>query len=215
MFTKTCVAPLDRSRIIAQTGVGGLDASGGLLRIFRNVIHNEGLRGLWKGNVANCARVFPSRGILFACNDVYKDVVRTALGTQALPAWASFASGAMAGTTSNALLYPLDFARTQMAASIGKAGKFNSVSGTLMTVIRERGFRALYHGMSVTLLGTIVYEGCKFGLYDVVRSYRDVVVPPEPSVAVSGRWSFFFASVWYSSHGYGCLAFCCSILYLG
>ncbi len=49
-FTKTSVAPLDRVRTIAQTGVAQ-SSSGGIVPIFRSVVQQDGIRGLWKGNV--------------------------------------------------------------------------------------------------------------------------------------------------------------------
>ena len=54
----------------------------------------------------------------------------------------------------------------------------------LRQVVKQRGFLGLYHGIPVTMIGTVVYEGCKFGIYDLVRSYRSAVLPAEPSMAV-------------------------------
>ena len=136
VFTKTCVAPLDRARTIAQTGVSK-SSSQGLFSILRTIVEQDSLRGLWKGNVANCSRVFPSRGILFACNDLYKSAMRRVAGIGpegALPSWASFAAGSAAGMTANAVTYPLDFTRTQMAASMGQSSQFKTVSGTMIEV---------------------------------------------------------------------------------
>jgi hypothetical protein len=131
-LTKTGVAPLDRLRIIAQTGLNK-----GPLADFRRIVQQEGVRGLWKGNLANSMRIFPSRGILFACNDLYKVALKWVLfaggsgwsssgssssaprkvsgnGGSDLPVWASFLAGSLAGLTSNGITYPLDHARTQV-----------------------------------------------------------------------------------------------------
>ncbi len=55
-FTKTSVAPLDRVRTIAQTGVAQ-SSSRGIAPIFRSVVQQDGFRGLWKGNVRLRVRV--------------------------------------------------------------------------------------------------------------------------------------------------------------
>jgi solute carrier family 25 phosphate transporter 23/24/25/41 len=60
---KTCTAPLDRIKILAQAGKG-ID----IRAIGREILQKEGVRGLWAGNVVNCIRIFPNKGILFASN---------------------------------------------------------------------------------------------------------------------------------------------------
>lgn len=53
LAAKTSVAPLDRGRIIAQTGVGGSASSSGVISIFRHVLRSEGPLGLWCVSTCN------------------------------------------------------------------------------------------------------------------------------------------------------------------
>ena len=105
MIAKTFTAPLERVKMMSQTGEGGH----GVINIYRNVVRTEGVRGLWAGNGANLLRIFPSKGIVFSSNDVYKtalcklcniEVKREGENVKA-PGNISFCAGGMAGMTAS------------------------------------------------------------------------------------------------------------------
>ena len=68
---KTVTSPLERIRLLAQTG-----NSRGISSTAISILESEGWRGFWRGNGTNCFRIFPAKGILFATNDFYKDLLR-------------------------------------------------------------------------------------------------------------------------------------------
>eukprot|EP00965_Chrysotila_dentata_P198036 6178557-Pleurochrysis_carterae.AAC.2 len=51
-------------------------ASKSPLAAMRSVLQNEGWRGLWRGNTLNCIRIFPNKGVLLSCSDLYRDNLR-------------------------------------------------------------------------------------------------------------------------------------------
>ena len=182
-MAKTCVAPLERVRILAQTGAAG---SSGMGATWRRVVEREGVRGLWRGNAINCARVFPSKAVLFATNDMWKSVLGALVvgrsssggggggdgsGRRPRVSWeqrvgVSFAAGSLAGLTSVMVTYPLDFLRTQMAGRVDASGHAWRI---LRDTVRADGVRALYRGSSLTLAGAVPYEGIKFCTFDLAQ----------------------------------------------
>lgn len=64
---KTICSPLERAKLLSQTG-----AARGLSNILQTIIREEGVRAFWRGNAVNCLRVFPNKGILLGCNDMFK-----------------------------------------------------------------------------------------------------------------------------------------------
>ena len=73
------------------------------------------------GNLANVIRYFPTQALNFACKDFYKKYLnpynpKTQPGMFFL---GNMASGGAAGATSLCFVYPLDFARTRLAADVG------------------------------------------------------------------------------------------------
>jgi len=87
------------------------------------------------------------------------------------------ASGGAAGATSLCFVYPLDFARTRLAADIGgKGGKgvvggreFNGLADCLAKVFKSDGLVGLYRGFGVSVQGIIIYRAAYFGTYDTAK----------------------------------------------
>ena len=75
-FTKTCVAPLERVKLLYQVqgmfGTARYESLGGSLR---TIYLEDGVRGFYKGNGANIARILPAYSLKFMFNDTYKAMV--------------------------------------------------------------------------------------------------------------------------------------------
>lgn len=169
IVAKTAMAPLERVKLLHQAGLRETSVWETLLR----VKHVEGLKGLWKGNLSSCYRVFPNKGIMFTMNDCLNSSNSLFRG---LPSWSiPMLSGAVAGAAADALTYPLDLSRTRQSCTIGTT-RYDSFSHTITLTVREEGFRALYRGFGVTLVSCLPYEGIRFGCYDLyVRSLSKMI----------------------------------------
>lgn len=64
--------------MISQTGEhsAGKNTTS-VLGLYRNIVQNEGVVGLWAGNGANLLRIFPAKGIVFSSNDFYKSSLKS------------------------------------------------------------------------------------------------------------------------------------------
>src|SRR5690606_6207118 len=114
---------------------------------------NEGMLGLWRGNIINVMRIIPARGVLFASNDLYKELMKDRFPTtddpENTPFWMLFSSGGLAGITAILATYPLDVARTRLTGRIVEnthAWKPHTTSVTvcLARMFREEGLRSWY-----------------------------------------------------------------------
>lgn len=190
MIAKTATNPLDRIRMLSQTGEHGVTSSStGELRakpttwqLYKSIIQREGVIGLWAGNGANLLRVFPSKSIVFSTNDLYSRQLGAIFyygsdekyqnSGRTLPWSLSFLAGGMAGMTASALTYPLDLARGRIAGKVaGIEGKkaYRGIIQTVIVTAREEGPMAIYKGISPTLLGSMPYEGIKFGTVAILE----------------------------------------------
>lgn len=169
--------------MLSQTGEHGIAGSTNKritpLQLYKSILQNEGILGLWAGNGANLLRVFPAKSIVFSSNDFYRGVAHNLYfgsddnnttqqqqRVQQLPWVLSFLSGGLAGMTASAATYPLDLARGRITGKLaGPGGKkhYKGIVNTVLTTAREEGVRALYKGITPTLLGAMPYEGIKFG----------------------------------------------------
>jgi Mitochondrial carrier protein len=130
MVAKSFVAPFERIKILYQISSARFQISK-IPAVAMNIVKEEGITALWKGNSATMIRVFPYSGIQFMVYDRCKTKLlreqevdyarRKALDPNALkPKWGltpkeSLVSGMMAGVISVFCTYPLDMTRAQLA----------------------------------------------------------------------------------------------------
>jgi len=84
----------------------------------------------------------------------------------------NMASGGAAGATSLLFVYPLDYARTRLAADIGKGEgrEFHGLTDCLMKTFRSDGMYGLYRGFGISVVGIIAYRAFYFGVFDTAKS---------------------------------------------
>ena len=78
VIAKTVVNPIERVRILAQTG--GAKGEAHFFNIVKEIMKLEGIGGFWRGNLVNCYRIFPHKAVLFSMNDIYKTQASKYLG---------------------------------------------------------------------------------------------------------------------------------------
>ncbi|KAK6029663.1 ADP/ATP translocase 1 [Ostertagia ostertagi] len=191
--SKTAVAPIERVKLLLQVQ----DASStiavdkrykGIIDVFVRVPKEQGFAALWRGNMANVIRYFPTQALNFAFKDSYKKVFLEGLDKKK-DFWKFFAgnlaSGGAAGATSLCFVYPLDFARTRLAADVGKgAGReFRGLADCLIKTVKSDGPVGLYRGFFVSVQGIIIYRAAYFGLFDTAKMV----------LAKEGKLNFFVA----------------------
>lgn len=119
-ISKTATAPMERIKLILQTQDSNdkILQTGrrykGIINCFSRVVKEEGPKELWRGNMANIIRYFPTQALNFALKDIYK--TKLFKSDENSKTWFvalnNIFSGGLAGGTSLLLVYPLDFART-------------------------------------------------------------------------------------------------------
>mmetsp|Transcript_19856 Transcript_19856/g.45279 ORF Transcript_19856/g.45279 Transcript_19856/m.45279 type:complete len:154 (-) Transcript_19856:179-640(-) len=74
VIAKTTCAPLERVKILLQ--VGSLNAEGekykGMVDALFKVPKEQGVVALWRGNLSNCLRYFPTQAMNFAFKERYQ-----------------------------------------------------------------------------------------------------------------------------------------------
>jgi len=176
--SKTAVAPIERVKLLLQVQ----DASKsiekkytGIIDVFVRVPKEQGFLALWRGNLANVIRYFPTQALNFAFKDTYKNMFMKGVDKKKDPwkfLFANLASGGAAGATSLFFVYPLDFARTRLAADVGKKGsrEFNGLIDCLVKIGKSDGPIGLYRGFFVSVQGIIIYRAAYFGCFDTIKA---------------------------------------------
>jgi len=178
-ISKTAVAPIERIKLLLQTQDANAKITSdkkykGIMDCLVRVPKEEGVSAFWRGNLANVIRYFPTQALNFAFKDTYKKVFCPF--NPKTDFWKFFfgnlASGGAAGATSLMVVYPLDFARTRLAADVGKGPaerQFAGLTDCLGKIYRSDGLKGLYQGFGVSVFGIIIYRACYFGGYDTLK----------------------------------------------
>jgi len=148
--------------------------------------------------LANVIRYFPTQALNFAFKDTYKKVF-CPYNPKTDP-WKFFAgnmaSGGAAGATSLMFVYPLDFARTRLAADVGKAKKsgeagvereFNGLVDCLTKIFKSDGLYGLYRGFGISVIGIIAYRAAYFGMFDTGKV---ILFPDIKKANFFAMWAF-------------------------
>uniref|UniRef100_A0A8C1A2M1 ADP/ATP translocase n=1 Tax=Cyprinus carpio carpio TaxID=630221 RepID=A0A8C1A2M1_CYPCA len=160
-ISKTAVAPIERVKLLLQVQHASKQITvdkqyKGIIDCVVRIPKEQGFLSFWRGNLANVIRYFPTQALNFAFKDKYKKVFLDGVDKHT-QFWRYFAgnlaSGGAAGATSLCFVYPLDFARTRLAADVGKSD----------------GIRGLYQGFNVSVQGIIIYRAAYFGIYDTAK----------------------------------------------
>ncbi|KAK6204854.1 mitochondrial ADP/ATP carrier protein [Scheffersomyces amazonensis] len=183
--SRTVVSPFERAKILLQVqGPGSNHAYQGMFPTIFKMYREEGWRGLFRGNLLNCVRIFPYSAVQFAVFEKCKEIM---LGqrphtTHNLTSGERLIGGSIAGVVSVAVTYPLDLIRARITiqtASLSKLDKAKlskppTVVSTFKEVVKnEGGFLALYKGIVPTSLGVAPYVAINFALYEKCREYME------------------------------------------
>lgn len=177
-ISKTAVAPIERVKLLLQVQhtskqIAESQRYKGMVDCFVRIPREQGFLSFWRGNLANVIRYFPTQALNFAFKDKYKQIFLG--GVDKNQFWRYFlgnlASGGAAGATSLCFVYPLDYARTRLAADVGTGGKreFTGLGNCLTKTFKSDGLIGLYRGFGVSVQGIIIYRASYFGFFDTAK----------------------------------------------
>ncbi|XP_002993422.2 ADP,ATP carrier protein [Selaginella moellendorffii] len=186
--SKTAAAPIERVKLLIQNQdemirMGRLsEPYKGILDCFGRTMRDEGAMSLWRGNLANVIRYFPTQALNFAFKDHFKRLFNFKADRDGYWVWfaGNLASGGLAGASSLFFVYSLDYARTRLAndAKAAKKGggggggggrQFNGLLDVYKKTLASDGIAGLYRGFNISCVGIVVYRGLYFGMYDSLK----------------------------------------------
>ncbi|XP_072959886.1 uncharacterized protein [Typha angustifolia] len=192
--SKTCTAPLARLTILFQ--VQGMHSDAATLskpsmwREASRIVHEEGFRAFWKGNLVTIAHRLPYSSISFYAYERYKNFLQLVPGLDRHKDYVSadvcvrLLGGGLAGITAASITYPLDLVRTRLAAQTSTI-YYRGISHALYAICRDEGVRGLYKGLGATLLGVGPSIAISFSVYETLRSYWQIRRPHDSPIFVS------------------------------
>lgn len=209
-ISKTVIAPLERVKLLLQlqdasTQISTEKKYKGIIDCFVRVNREQGVASFWRGNWANVIRYFPTTAFTFATKDWFKRKFLS-LDPHA-PKWktvlANVMAGGFAGAAATILSYPLDYARTRLAADVGKAANdrlYQGMVDCMKKTYQTDGLVGLYRGAMISVPGFMVYRASYFGLYDSTKEIlkeKNIVLGLFPKFIIAQLITSFSGTLYY------------------
>ncbi|KAH8803080.1 mitochondrial thiamine pyrophosphate carrier 1 [Xylogone sp. PMI_703] len=181
LIARFVIAPLDVVKIrlqlqthslsdpLSHTNLRGSPIYKGTLPTLKHILREEGLTGLWKGNVPAELMYVSYSAIQFATYRAVTLGLQKTIGENKIPVAAeSFIAGASAGAVATATTYPLDLLRTRFAAQ-GNDRVYKSLRASILDIARREGPRGFFQGLTAGVGQIIPYMGIFFATYETLR----------------------------------------------
>ncbi|ESZ93762.1 thiamine pyrophosphate carrier 1 [Sclerotinia borealis F-4128] len=181
LIARFMIAPLDVVKIrlqlqshsasdpLSQRDLRGSPIYKGTLPTIKRIFQEEGLPGLWKGNIPAELMYVSYSAIQFTTYRSVTLALQDAAGEHRMPAAAeSFIAGASAGAVATTATYPLDLLRTRFAAQ-GVERVYTSLRASIREIAINEGPRGFFQGLGAGVGQIIPYMGIFFATYESLR----------------------------------------------
>ncbi|KAI9731954.1 MAG: mitochondrial thiamine pyrophosphate transporter [Cirrosporium novae-zelandiae] len=178
LVSRFFIAPLDVIKIRLQLQIHSLSdplslqgVNGpvykGTLPTLKTILREEGLTGLWKGNVpAELLYLFYGSCQFTTYHST--NHLLSSLPRRLPPSAESFISGAVAGGIATTTTYPLDLLRTRFAAQ-GNDKVYTSLRDSIRNIWRSEGPSGFFQGLGAGVGQIVPYMGLFFSTYEALR----------------------------------------------
>lgn len=154
----------------------------GTMDTMLHIARNEGVRTLWRGLSPTMAMQVPATVVYF----VGYDHLRHSLSRSVRREYAPMVAGAMARTTAVTIISPMELLRTRLQATSAIGQDFNHVLQGIATMVRQRGARFLWRGLSPTLWRDVPFSAIYWTIYE-----RCNTIKPKHDYADTMYMAFF------------------------
>ncbi|CAG8646312.1 9925_t:CDS:2 [Acaulospora morrowiae] len=140
------------------------------------IVREEGVRGLWKGNLSAEYLYLSYSAVQFLTYQQMQTLFTFIEKKHGKPiidkTLQPFLSGAVCGTTATVATYPFDLLRTRFAAQ-GNVKVYKGMSHAIRQIYSKEGTYGFYRGISASVLQIIPYMSLMFGSYEIFKkSFR-------------------------------------------
>ncbi|KAH3665800.1 hypothetical protein OGAPHI_003988 [Ogataea philodendri] len=169
LVSRFVIAPADTVKIRQQLN-GNQDKYRGVSRTIRTILHNEGIRAFWKGNLPAEIMYLLYGATQFATysslNNMLTQTEQT-LNIKVPSSVHALALGSLSGSVSIAISYPFDVLRTRLAAN--ETRQFRSFVKETSEMYYKDGVRSFFRGIQLSITSVAISMGLSFGSYSYFR----------------------------------------------
>jgi solute carrier family 25 thiamine pyrophosphate transporter 19 len=194
------IAPLDVIKIRLQLQIHSLSdplsvrnvhgpVYKGTLGTLKQILRQEGITGLWKGNIPAELMYLTYGSAQFSAYTYMSHWLETIPPPYTLPgSVTNFISGATAGAAATTATYPLDLLRTRFAAQ-GTERVYTSIATAVKNIAQHEGPKGFFRGLGAGVSQIVPYMGLFFASYESLKpiaATSPIPLPLGSSDAIAG-----------------------------
>lgn len=184
--TSVCTpVELLKIRLQLQTKLPGEPGYVGSLRMLREIVRADGLRGLFRGTMGTAARDVPSFAAYFCSFEAVREALDPGCRAErrSTAPLAALAAGGVAGVACWMVSYPVDVAKSRVQA---RPGPGSGTWRTLRAIARQEGPAALFRGLPATLVRALLVNAAVFAVYEACHAHMADAPPNDDVLAAAG-----------------------------
>lgn len=178
IIAATFVCPLDviktRLQVLGLVNLPPTARGGGLIiSSLKQIIKNEGYRGLYQGLSPTILALLPNWAVYFTVYDKLKDVLQSrANSPNQLSIGANIVAASGAGAATAIATNPLWVVKTRLQTQAMRPGvvPYGGIFSALRRISCEEGIRGLYSGLLPALAG-VSHVAIQFPTYEKIKAY--------------------------------------------
>lgn len=146
-----------------ETKNGKTTSQIGPINLFKNILRQEGVKGLYRGFIPTVAREMPGYFFFFGGYEGTRQLLAsTGQDKDEIGLWKTMVAGGVGGALFWTSTYPIDVAKSRIQVN----GSKDSLIRLIVKIIKSEGLSALYHGLTPTLVRTIPATAALFVTYE-------------------------------------------------
>ncbi|KAA3682318.1 solute carrier family 25 (mitochondrial phosphate transporter), member 23/24/25/41 [Paragonimus westermani] len=163
--SRTMTAPIDRVKVLRQTGVVEMVGKN-FIQSWRIMYAEGGITSMWRGNGVNVLKNCPESAIRFGMHGWLKSTLFPEAQGNLKPEQRLLVAS-LAGATSLTCTYPVEILKTRMA--LRKSTDPRSISQCVRRVYAQGGMRGFYRGYKISMLSYVPYSGMELAIYEMFK----------------------------------------------
>ena len=174
-FSATVLTPIElvKCRIqVQQAQVGKTFKANSPYKVFRKMLADDGIAGLWRGNLSCLAREIPGNVAWYGTYETLVRIMQINLNINEknnLPLQYSALAGSFAGVGYWLVPFPMDTVKSKLQTD--KRVRGWSIPKVVQLVIKEDGVAGLYRGCGITCARAMPAHAALFYCYEVANRY--------------------------------------------
>ncbi|EDO08079.1 Mitochondrial dicarboxylate/tricarboxylate transporter family protein [Babesia bovis T2Bo] len=195
-----CIQPIDMVKVRIQLAAAAGHTQPKPIALFRHMLKHEGLRSMYKGLDAACARQILYTTTRLGLFRTISDVVKERQGTQRIPFYQKCLIGLFSGAAGAFIGNPADLALVRMQSNlslpVAQRKNYGGIFSTVCRISQEEGIGSLWKGATPTIVRAMALNVAMLATYDQSKETLSPYIKDKSTLTVaSSAISAWFAVV--------------------